>query len=309
MSSILNPPRFAVTLVEPVTGYTKPAVGYKVFSYSAGTSTPKATFTDAGLGTPNANPTILDARGEASIRLDGSYKIVLKTDADVTVYTEDNVSDLTASGVLTNVTLAGTLAISGTAVTWSGNPTHSGNHAWSGNQLFNGNVTLGDAAADALTVNPNAVTWAGNPTHSGNHTFSGNILGGYTLTSFTPGVSFGALSVGVTYNANRAGQYIQVGKMIFFQLRMRLTSKGSSTGSAAITGLPFAMLSSGVTQAPVSVTAISMTGLTGAMAAQCITSLSTISLSQWGATGDVGLTDANLTNTSDIYVSGAYPVL
>lgn len=152
-----------------------------------------------------------------------------------------------------------------------------------------------------------AVSMAGLTATTG--AFSGAITGGYTLTTFTPGVSFGGASVGVTYNANRGGHYIQVGKMVFFQLRMRLTSKGSSTGSAAITGLPVAMISSGnVATSPCAVDALSMTGLTGAMGAACTTGATTVSLSQWASTGVASITDAEFTNTSDINISGAYPI-
>jgi len=69
-----------------------PLAGGKVYTYVAGTTTPKATYTDAGGGTPNANPAILDAAGEANIWIRGNYKIVLKNSADVTQWTVDNVS-------------------------------------------------------------------------------------------------------------------------------------------------------------------------------------------------------------------------
>lgn len=69
-----------------------PLVGGKVYTYEAGTTTPKATYTTASESVANANPVILDARGEASIFWNGSYKIVLKDASDVTIWTQDNVS-------------------------------------------------------------------------------------------------------------------------------------------------------------------------------------------------------------------------
>jgi hypothetical protein len=307
MSFLSPPPKFAATYVDVADGTVKPAVGYKLYTYVAGTSTPKDSYINAAL-TANTNPVILNARGECDLVLSGNYKLILTTDADVTVWTVDNVNDLTSNGTFAAPTLTGAVTVTSTAVTWSGNPTHSGNHTWNGNQVFNGNVTVGDAAADTLTVATNAVTWSGNPTHSGNHTWSGAISGGYTFTSFTPGVTFGGAAVGVSYNPNREGQYITVGKMVLFQLRMRLSSKGSSTGTALITGLPVAMRSSNVSVAPCAVDAIGMTGLTGSMVASCSTSSTSISLVQWGATGLAVITDAAFTNTSDIYVSGIYPI-
>ncbi|GAG68276.1 unnamed protein product, partial [marine sediment metagenome] len=57
--------------------------GGKLYTYEAGTSTPKATYTDSGGLTANANPIILDASGRADIWLDeGAYKFVLDDSDD-----------------------------------------------------------------------------------------------------------------------------------------------------------------------------------------------------------------------------------
>lgn len=70
-----------------------PLSGGKVYTYAAGTSTPLATYTDQGGATPNANPVILDSRGEAAIWFGtSSYKLVLKTSVDVLIWTADNVT-------------------------------------------------------------------------------------------------------------------------------------------------------------------------------------------------------------------------
>jgi microcystin-dependent protein len=70
-----------------------PLAGGKLWSYVAGTSTPLATYTDALLGTPNANPTVLDAQGYASVFIaDGvGYKFVLTDSLGNTQWTVDNV--------------------------------------------------------------------------------------------------------------------------------------------------------------------------------------------------------------------------
>lgn len=68
-----------------------PLASGKVYTYAAGTSTPLATYTDKDAGTPNANPVVLDARGEADIWLsNSSYKIVLKDSDDNLIYTVDD---------------------------------------------------------------------------------------------------------------------------------------------------------------------------------------------------------------------------
>lgn len=83
-----------------------PLSGGKLYTYTAGgTSTPQATYTDYGGGTPHANPVVLDSRGEASVWLGTSlYYMVLKDSADAQIWTADNVggevtlSALAASG-------------------------------------------------------------------------------------------------------------------------------------------------------------------------------------------------------------------
>jgi hypothetical protein len=66
--------------------------GGKVYTYVSGTSTNKTTYSDIEKTTPNANPVILDARGEAEIYLEGVYKIVLRDANDVLQWTLDPVT-------------------------------------------------------------------------------------------------------------------------------------------------------------------------------------------------------------------------
>jgi microcystin-dependent protein len=76
-----------------------PLVGGKLYTYTAGTTTPQTTFTDSSGGTANTNPVILDSRGEANIWLGGStYKFKLADANDVEIWTVDNISAPT-SGV------------------------------------------------------------------------------------------------------------------------------------------------------------------------------------------------------------------
>lgn len=69
-----------------------PLAGGKLYTYESGTTTPKATYSDAAGTVPNTNPVVLDARGEAVVFCFGSYTLVLKTAADVTVWTVDGVA-------------------------------------------------------------------------------------------------------------------------------------------------------------------------------------------------------------------------
>lgn len=76
-----------------------PLVGGKLYTYTAGTTTPQTTYTDSSGGAANTNPVILDSRGEANIWLGGStYKFKLADANDVEIWTVDNISAPT-SGV------------------------------------------------------------------------------------------------------------------------------------------------------------------------------------------------------------------
>lgn len=76
-------------------GNGDPLSGGKVYFYEAGTTDAKDTYSSytMAVGTENQNPVTLDAAGRAgAIYLDGSYKVVVKNSAGVTVFTQDNYS-------------------------------------------------------------------------------------------------------------------------------------------------------------------------------------------------------------------------
>jgi len=106
----------------------KPLSGGKVWTYVAGTLTPLASYTDATGLVANTNPVILDARGECSLWLAGSYKIVLMDALNVTIYTQDVIvpyvqNAVAITGGTINSTVIGGVtpaAISGTTGTFTG---------------------------------------------------------------------------------------------------------------------------------------------------------------------------------------------
>jgi len=106
---LMQSPKFQV-----VDSAGAPLSGGKLYTYGSGTTTPKATYSDRGLTTPNANPVVLDSRGEAVVWLAlGAYKFVLKTSADVTVWTVD---EIYGGGQLDNIiTTLGDLIHGGTS--------------------------------------------------------------------------------------------------------------------------------------------------------------------------------------------------
>ena len=91
-----------------------PLAGGKIYTYETGTSTNKATYTDADAGTANANPVILDAAGRGDIWLltDAAYRIVVKDSSDTTISTTDNVVPVLAGDDI-DTTLSGALTLGG----------------------------------------------------------------------------------------------------------------------------------------------------------------------------------------------------
>lgn len=58
--------------------------------------------------------------------------------------------------------------------------------------------------------------------------------------TFTPTLMFSDQSTGIAYAANgRQGLYTRIGSVVYVNIFIRLTSKGSSQGDATVTGLPF----------------------------------------------------------------------
>lgn len=86
--------------------------------YMQGTTTPKATYSDEELTTPNSNPVELDAAGraETEIWLDGPYTVVLKDEDGTTVWTRDVVPEVSPTTSLPDPTTlpGGTVKSNGT---------------------------------------------------------------------------------------------------------------------------------------------------------------------------------------------------
>lgn len=116
----------------------------------------------------------------------------------------------------------------------------------------NGNVILAPDGTGVVSVTDAAILPSGDraenlgsSTNNWDNVFAdgitfddgSNILSVYEQGTFTPSISFGGSSTGITY-ASRAGQFIRIGNFYFFQINMSLSNKGSATGTAVIEGIP-----------------------------------------------------------------------
>ena len=75
-----------------------PLAGGLLYTYTAGTTTPQATYTSSAGTIANSNPIVLDAAGRTAnqvwLTTGGAYKFVLQTPAAVTIGTYDNISGI-----------------------------------------------------------------------------------------------------------------------------------------------------------------------------------------------------------------------
>jgi hypothetical protein len=154
---------------------------------------------------------------------------------------------------------------------------------------------------------------AGNPTltlpstiHSNISFDNGtNILQNFVgATSFTPVLTFGGGSTGITYSAQN-GRYTRIGNVVWLLLGFLLTSKGTSTGVAKITGLPFPINANSVSECLY--TAFSSTRPVGYAESQIAVIIgSEFELYSRGSSGVIALTDAEFSNTTNLFFTTSY---
>jgi hypothetical protein len=97
-------------------------------------------------------------------------------------------------------------------------------------------LTLATEGVERFRITNNGVTFNGD-------TAAANALDDYEEGTWTMGVSFGNAAAGITTSSN-TGTYTKVGRQVTVNGYLALTSKGSSTGVAKITGLPFTIANS-----------------------------------------------------------------
>lgn len=144
-----------------------------------------------------------------------------------------------------------------------------------------------------VTSIPNGITFDG--TH---------VLKNYvTQTNWTPVLTFGGASTGITYTTQQ-GVYLRIGDLVFVEMEILLSNKGSATGDAIITGLPLVVSANSFMNTRWALVTFDATYTTAIAAV----SLSSAALQQVGNNNAfISLKDTNFSNTTNIFFSGIYP--
>lgn len=126
-------------------------------------------------------------------------------------------------------------------------------------------------------------------------------------TSFTPTITFGGGATGLTYTTQLGG-WVRQGNRVFGQLYIKLSAKGSSTGSAVISlsGLPDVTANNlNLGNSGRGAYAVNMGSLNGTVTGSVGTG-PVLNLYHTSATGVGSLTEGHFTNTSEIGIGFDY---
>lgn len=135
-----------------------------------------------------------------------------------------------------------------------------------------------------------------------------NTLDDYEEGTWTPTITFGGGSTGITYGSQNA-RYTKIGNRCYITCYVSMSNKGSSTGQLSITGLPFTSQGGSTFYNNFAVWANTLTGISGGV--QGYNSPGTASLTEmtFTQTGTVSaITNTQCTNSSDFMIQGNYPV-
>ena len=213
-----------------------PLSGGKIFTYAAGTTTPKATYTDYLGGTAHTNPIILDAAGrppsEVWLNYGDAYKFILKDSLDTLVGTFDHIDGIPPVNInLVRLfgSTSGYVDLVAPAVAGANTatfPARTGTVALANDQTFTGTTAFTTITASGDIIGAKNIT-AGQQLRT-----SGSIIVGTYL--YAGGTGQVKVPAGAT--AQRAGGFSGVGQISGTTLTIVTATSGAVYVGAIISG-------------------------------------------------------------------------
>jgi hypothetical protein len=165
-------------------------------------------------------------------------------------------------------------------------------------------------AADNIGFATNGVIrgrWTNDGLCFGSDTAAANALDDYEEGTFDVTLTFGGASVGITYGA-REFSYTKIGDRVNVTGYLALSNKGSSSGDAEITGLPFTSASGTATysSSPMHIAAMTFGGYPNAFISPSATRIQLYECSDAGVAS--AITNADFSNTTGLIFNLTYRV-
>ena len=155
------------------------------------------------------------------------------------------------------------------------------------------------SGSERFRITDNGVTFNGD-------TAAANALDDYEEGTWTMGISFGGGTTGITYDASTLATYTKIGRQVTVNGFVALTNKGSSTGSARITGLPFTIANSSAYYSAAAMR-FQAINFVGQFQAYGTINSTTILLQQTTTLGvNTDITNTEFSNSSQIMISFTY---
>jgi len=132
-----------------------------------------------------------------------------------------------------------------------------------------------------------------------------NTLDDYEEGTWTPAITFGGGSTGITYSI-RVGTYRKVGSLVVAQCFIILSNKGSSTGPSNVAGFPFTSTSVSNAYCASTFWGSNLTN-TGMIESYISPSATGVQLQQLSTAGvNTNLTETNFANNTEVMVTASY---
>jgi hypothetical protein len=133
-------------------------------------------------------------------------------------------------------------------------------------------------------------------------------LDDYEEGAWTPAVAFGGAASGVVHGPATGGRFTKIGRLCVASGTLVLTSKGSSSGAATITGLPHAALGDDIDGCGSIGWASGLSGVSGAVCGLLSAGGSQLTLAHSSGGAMAALTDAHFSDGSELRFSVSYDV-